>query len=110
MSWELHASQMPHAFVLARFGETLSLWVCMTLQLRSCRGMAPSQGWQRNRLSRAWCDLLGVAHMPLSCVQVQEGMQAKGAARRKSVERLSPAQRLSLRRSIRSHGNGASLT
>ena len=51
-----------------------------------------------------------MAHMFLSCVQVQEGMQAKGAARRKSVERLSPAQRLSLRRSIRAHGNGGSLT
>ena len=48
-----------------------------------------------------------MAHMFLSCVQVQESMQAKGAARRKSVERLSPAQRMSLRRSIRAHGSGA---
>ena len=36
-------------------------------------------------------------------VQVQESMQGKGSSRRKSVDRMSPAQRMSLRRSIRSH-------
>ncbi len=36
-------------------------------------------------------------------LQVQESMQGKGSSRRKSVDRMSPAQRMSLRRSIRSH-------
>ena len=35
--------------------------------------------------------------------QVQESMQGKGSSRRKSMDRMSPAQRISLRRSIRSH-------
>ncbi|CAK0783898.1 hypothetical protein CVIRNUC_007098 [Coccomyxa viridis] len=55
-------------------------------------------------------DMSEVAEIMLN-LKVQEGMQAKSAHRRKSVDRLSPAQRMSLRRSIRSHaGAGGAFT
>ncbi|CAL5225940.1 g8736 [Coccomyxa viridis] len=47
-------------------------------------------------------DMSEVAQIMLN-LRVQESMQGKGSSRRKSVDRMSPAQRMSLRRSIRSH-------